>query len=149
MCLGNMLAMYATFGCELPEHDIVDACLCNHPDFLYGINDCSDQACGAEANHQLVRWVKELCSSDGATDLDISTIPVSEASRTTVYDKALSYETPASSSILVASTMIGFGESSQVSEAVATATGAGHEEKENSVSHPLIRTTLALLTEVS
>jgi hypothetical protein len=133
MCLSGMLSLHATFGCQLSEHNVVDACLCDHPDFRYGINDCSIQACSADENHQLVGWVEETCSATGG-----QATAASEATRTAARDFASS-GIAADPSSLVIRTRATYEKSTQVSSAVAEATDTAHDEQENWVGLPAAR----------
>lgn len=134
MCLSGMLALHATFGCQLPAHNAVDACLCDHPDFRYGINDCSIQACGADESGQLVRWVDKTCSGGQPTGGSTTTTAADEAARTAALDFASS-DLPADSSSIIFVTLTEY-ESTQVSSAVSEATGTARGEKENWVGLP-------------
>lgn len=55
-----MLGLASSLGCSADDY----SCLCNNPDFSYGIRDCSLQACGEsedEAN-EAIRVGVDLCA---------------------------------------------------------------------------------------
>ncbi|EKD16530.1 uncharacterized protein L3040_001267 [Drepanopeziza brunnea f. sp. 'multigermtubi'] len=60
-CISNMLALAPTFGCTANDA----SCLCSDVNFAYGIRDCSNAACGAEAAGPVIAYGVEYCSSAG------------------------------------------------------------------------------------
>lgn len=53
-----MLAKSEELGCSAPDA----ACLCTKPDFGYGIRDCSNAACGAEAAVSVISYGQSYCA---------------------------------------------------------------------------------------
>ncbi|KAH6619420.1 hypothetical protein B0J18DRAFT_492231 [Chaetomium sp. MPI-SDFR-AT-0129] len=64
LCFNNMLAQYASFGCA-SEQDA--ACLCEDPDFGYGLRDCSNGACGTAVASTVIAYGSSYCASATAT----------------------------------------------------------------------------------
>ncbi len=51
-------------------------CLCDNPNFLYGIADCANQACppGTDTG-PIVAWGTQLCASNGVAPGSVSQTP--------------------------------------------------------------------------
>ncbi|ODA82688.1 hypothetical protein RJ55_01196 [Drechmeria coniospora] len=62
-CFNNMLGQYSQLGCASPDAD----CLCGKVDFLNGIRDCSNGACGTDIGSAVIAFGKAYCSSAPAT----------------------------------------------------------------------------------
>jgi hypothetical protein len=55
-CLDRMVKGGGTWGCGLNDF----SCLCKAPEFIYGIRDCSMQACGGDGP-ALLAVMRETC----------------------------------------------------------------------------------------
>jgi CFEM domain len=58
MCLQNMLALAPALGCSAADA----TCLCENPNFLYGVRDCSIEACGASEQQIAEAFAVSYCS---------------------------------------------------------------------------------------
>ncbi|KAL3486530.1 hypothetical protein BJX62DRAFT_215105 [Aspergillus germanicus] len=57
MCLSNMLALAGDLGCD--DGDL--ECLCETPDYRYGIRDCTAQACPGDDAYAVLNAALEQC----------------------------------------------------------------------------------------
>ncbi|KDB20543.1 hypothetical protein H109_07503, partial [Trichophyton interdigitale MR816] len=60
-CLTSMLGKAGEFGC--PPHD--PGCLCQHPDFTHGLQDCTKEACPGENVDDVVTQGQQACKDMG------------------------------------------------------------------------------------
>lgn len=56
-----MLGKAGEFGC--PPHD--PGCLCQHPDFTHGLQDCTKEACPGENVDDVVTQGQQACKDMG------------------------------------------------------------------------------------
>jgi hypothetical protein len=57
MCLSNMLALANDLGCD--DGDL--ECLCETPDYRYGIRDCTAQACPGDDAYAVLNAALQQC----------------------------------------------------------------------------------------
>jgi hypothetical protein len=62
-CFNNLQAQYSTLGCSGPD----SYCLCNNPNFGYGLRDCANGACGTAVASTVIAYGSAYCSSAFAT----------------------------------------------------------------------------------
>lgn len=56
-----MLGVAADLGCSGTDA----VCLCNNPNFSYGVRDCSNQICDSQAAADTIQYGVSYCSSAG------------------------------------------------------------------------------------
>jgi len=79
MCIKNMLALASSLGCNPTDA----SCLCKNKDFGYGINDCTNEACGSADVPDVQSYGASMCANLGA-----SQAPSGSAATTTASVKA-------------------------------------------------------------
>lgn len=60
MCINNMKDKASELGCK--PGDL--RCLCDAPDYSYGVRDCTAQACPDDDSHAVVQIALSTCPSD-------------------------------------------------------------------------------------
>jgi hypothetical protein len=70
-CFNNLQAQYSTLGCSGPD----SYCLCNNPNFGYGLRDCANGACGTAVASTVIAYGNAYCSTALATHTTTSAAP--------------------------------------------------------------------------
>ncbi|KAL2858598.1 hypothetical protein BJY01DRAFT_1483 [Aspergillus pseudoustus] len=65
MCLGNMLALAGELGCD--DGDL--ECLCETPDYSYGIRDCTTEACPDDDASAVLQVALGQCPGSSGGDV--------------------------------------------------------------------------------
>ncbi|KAJ0413662.1 hypothetical protein BJY00DRAFT_56962 [Aspergillus carlsbadensis] len=79
MCLANMLALANELGCD--DGDL--ECLCETPDYRYGIRDCTAQACPGDDAYAVLNAALEECP-DPETETETETTTGAESASSTI-----------------------------------------------------------------
>ncbi|KAL4971635.1 hypothetical protein BDW66DRAFT_155466 [Aspergillus desertorum] len=71
MCFNNMLSLAQNLGCDNGDME----CLCETPDYRYGIRDCTREACPGDNAYDVLQAVLDECPGQSGGELTLTPDP--------------------------------------------------------------------------
>lgn len=72
ICISNMFSLAPALGCPLVNGHAEPRCLCDSPNFSYGIRDCANEACGTVDANPVLAFIVKFCAGIFPPSLPVS-----------------------------------------------------------------------------